>query len=449
MPLDSAHPKRTSITSRITGYNVLIIAVCLLAFAWLMHTQLRWSIQQQADALGQSLLQQTHNAASGAILAHDTLSVAVLLRELASNPYISYAAFYDTNNRILAEAGKQPKSTSRKSGYYSQHLLYQGVNAGTLHLHVDMHQLQKPLTISMQSMAVIGLTLLLFVIFLSVHLGRSLAVPLNNLSNWLINPVQQAPYIQRTDEIGLLARQLDSYFIDDTQVDDAITLEKKAILTAKPNKTSVTAVSKTVKQQLIKTELASIAQATQSRSAILAVELYNIKKLQKLPLEQSTKLVKKYHTAVEKSAYLYGGRLHVLATGRHLIVFPSSHENYPCNALYCGELLRIFGNSLQDEITNSGIDLHIRLGLDEGSIADNFSLGELLLSETAQTALSLCEHSHNLLLLSRHLTKNPSIATCSHTLPISTPEDASCLKRLVNDYPSLLQEQLDILCMES
>lgn len=457
MPLDSAHPQRASITSRITGYNVLIIAVCLLASAWLMHAQLRWSAQQQADALGHSLLQQTHNAARGALSADDTLSVAVLLRELVSNPYVSYAALQNPESRILAEAGQRPKSTKTKSGYYSQKLFYQDKNAGALHLQIDMHKLQEPLIISMQSMAAIGVALLLFVLFLSVHLGRSVALPLQSLSNWLINPVSPAPHIHRRDEVGLLARQINSYFVDDaedTQTEETLAAEpiepqshREAAsknITATLSTTAPTHVQPlNVPQQTpSESSRSAVMQPTQARSAVLAVEFGNMVQLRKLPNEQLPKLLKQYHSAVEHTATIYGGRLYSLAGGRNLITFAPDSRDYPCNALYCGELLRTFGEFLQTQVASSGINLHIQLGLSEGLLPADASLGELLLSESAQTALNLSQNSRDTLLLSRSLAHNTSIAACSQTRPVAHPEDANCLESLLNDSSARLQEQL-------
>ena len=109
MPLESTPLRRVSIASRISSYSVLIIAMCLIAFVWLMHTQLKWSVQQQADALGQSLLKQTSMTAESALSANDALSLAVLLRELVNNPYVKHAAIYSVDNRVLAEAGLRPK----------------------------------------------------------------------------------------------------------------------------------------------------------------------------------------------------------------------------------------------------------------------------------------------------------------------------------------------------
>lgn len=455
MPLATSHPRRTSITSRVTGYVFLIITTCLLTFAWLVHTQLQWSVQQQADALGHTLLQQTRNATESALSADDTLSVAVLLRELVENPYVSHAALYSVDNRILAEAGKRPRSNSTTPGFYSQQLSFQDVTAGSLHLHIDVQKLQKPLNTSMQTMGALGITLLILAAFVSAYLGRSIARPLQNLSNWLINPAPPAPHIQRTDEIGLLARQLNQFFIDDTQTNAIPTLEDTEDASPIPSHASgpstehqsdapaYAQLMDTIPLSALDTVRPYAAEPTKkARTAILAVELGSMEQLRQLQHDRLTELLKKYHNVVEQSAALYSGRLHTLADGRSLIAFDSEHDEYPRNALCCGELLRAFGHALQIEVADTGIVLQVQLGLSEGPAATNATLGELLLSETAQTALTLSQHSRNLLLLSDSLAQHSSISACARTRSIAIPEQASCLESLLNPYPALLQSQL-------
>ena len=181
------------------------------------------------------------------------------------------------------------------------------------------------------------------------------------------------------------------------------------------------------------------------RTAILAVEFGNLEQLRQLPQERLIGLLKKYRHAVEQSAALYGGQLHTLADGRSLISFHSDNPEYPRNALCCGELLRAFGHALQIEVADSGIALHLQLGLSEGLPMKDVSLGELLLSETAQAALELSLHSRNLLLLSNQLAENSSIVACSRVRIIAKPDNASCVESLLNPYPALLQNQLQLL----
>ncbi len=451
MPLDSKHPKRASITLRIAGYNTLIILTCLLAFAWLMHTQLQWSVTQQADAIGSNLLEQTHTAAEGALSAEDTLSVAVLLRNLVDNPYVAYAALQSTDKRVLAEAGQRPKPNTAEPGLYSKKLFYQDNVAGSLHVQIDLHKLQEPINISMQSIAILGLALLLCVLFLSIHLGRSIAQPLQALSNWLINPAPPAPHTQRPDEVGLLARQLNKYFIADTQTADPLATVAVADTTIASSEDFPVVATDSKDQQgsaedsvLVATPSNSTdtAPAQAQPNAILAVELGSMEQLRQLPQERLAELLKKYRYAVEQSAALYDGQLYSLADGRSIITFPSSHAHYPRNALCCGELLRAFGHSLQMDVSDQDIPLKIKLGLSEGTTSADASLGELLLSQGAQTALALSQQSRNLLLLSEDLASNNNIIASARIRSIAKPEHAKCLEALNEPYPALLEEQL-------
>ena len=454
MALDSVPPRRSSISSRISGYVFLIIATCVLAFAWLVHHQLQWSIQQQADALGSSLLQQTRASAESALSADDTLSVAVLLRELVENPYVSHAALYSVDNRILAEAGKRPKASRRQTGFYSQQLSFQDVAAGSLHLHINVNKLQQPLATSMQSMAALAVVLAVFALFLSVHLGRSVARPLQGLSNWLVNPIAPAPYIERGDEVGLLARQFNQYLINNqaysATAQDIPVLDQ--IQTPELYAQTVEALDNNTGNYVDTIPLSSMdsvrphpLQTVAQHTTVLAVEFGSMEQLRQLPSERLNELLQQYRHAVKQSAQLYGGQLHNLTDGRSLISFNSDHTEYPRNALCCGELLRAFGHALQVEVADSGIALHLQLGLSEGAVIVGNSLGELLLSETAQTALMLSQHSRNLLLLSANLAQNQSIAACARTRAIASPEDTHCLESLLNPYPSLLQSQLHSL----
>ena len=438
MSLDSVPLRRVSITSRITRYIALTILTCIAVFAGLMYAQLTWSIQQQADALGQSLLQQTSTTVENTLSADDALSLAVLLRELASNSYVRHAAIYSADNRILAEAGK---SSRKENGVYSKPLSFQGVTAGSLHLQIDMQKLRKPLLNSLQSIAVLGVALLIFVALLSAYLGRWVAVPLQHLSNWLINPAPPAPHINRPDEIGLLARQLNEHFNAATQQKDAPTFHSE-----RPSHAPATpAAQPTVSASSAYCAEPSATQLLNARTTMLAVEFGSFEQLRLLPNDRLVNLQKKYRHALEQSALLYSGKLHMLGDGRSLISFHSDSAEYPCNALCCGELLRAFGHALQTEVASSGIALHIQLGLSEGPLLKNVPLGDLLLSESTQAALELSQYSSNLLLLSNTLAEHSKISACARTHAVAKPHNASGVEFLLPPYPALLQSQLNEL----
>ncbi|MOA55282.1 hypothetical protein D3C78_1790430 [compost metagenome] len=70
------------------------------------------------------------------------------------------------------------------------------------------------------------------------------------------------------------------------------------------------------------------------------------------------------------------------------------------------------------------------------------SQGDLLLSETAQDALALSQHSRNLLLLERRVGDDALVRQRARIRTIASPEGACCVERLLEPYPSLLERQL-------
>src|SRR3546814_10610145 len=76
-----------------------------------------------------------------------------------------------------------------------------------------MQPFQQPMTIILQSMGLLSLILLALTLMLSLRLGRQLATPLMQLRLWLRDPDDPGPGAGRQDEIGDLARQLQSRLV--------------------------------------------------------------------------------------------------------------------------------------------------------------------------------------------------------------------------------------------
>ena len=482
--------RRVPLALRIASHNVILVALALVIYAVVMGLQFKQAMHEQADALGQSLTTQTATSATELLVSNDILSLNVLLNNLTKNPLVAHAAIYSVDNRILAEAGQRPKTglLGEAEGVYQTKITFQDVTAGHLRISLDMNQFEQPMTISLQSMGILSAILLALALALSLRLGRHITTPLLQLRVWLREPDPYTPAVNRQDEIGDLARQLHTRLApaapepepepeadyDDYEEaeDDEPAFEVRSLRDPTFDEKPAMPVPKAAPRQLINTEEDEsddedpfadlrdsstpnaapasqitpqpVAPSVPQPSAVLAVQLGAQEQLRRLPRARLMELLQRYRDCLDQAASLYQSELHTLNDGSTLMLFHSedSGDDYLTNAICCGELLRALGHALQIEVADSGITLQLQLGLVLGEGLSGLSQIDLLLTETAQDALALSQHSRNLLLVERQISDDPLIRQRARIRPIASPEGACCVERLMEPYPSMLERQL-------
>ncbi|AWY42470.1 HAMP domain-containing protein [Pseudomonas putida] len=473
--------RRVPIALRIASHNVILVALALVIYAGVMGLQFKQAMHEQADALGESLTTQTATSATELLVSNDILSLNVLLNNLTKNKLVAHAAIYSMDNRILAESGQRPKHglLGEAEGIYQSKITFQDVTAGQLRISLDMDQFQQPMTISLQSMGILSAILLALSLALSLRLGRHITTPLLQLRVWLRRIDEHTPGIERQDEIGDLARQLHADFapepaepepvpepeFDDNDYDDAEpgfevrNLRDPSFDESRPMPAVKAAPRRAVSTvedddddafaDLLDESEDSPAKpmakpSVPQHSAVLAVQLGSQEQLRRLPRTRLEELLKRYRDCLDQAASLYQSELHTLNDGSTLMLFHTedSGDDYLTNAICCGELLRALGHQLQIEVADSGITLQLQLGLTLGDELFGLSQIDLLLTDPAQDALALSQHSRNLLLVERKISDDALIRQRARIRPIASPEGACCVERLMEPYPSMLERQL-------
>ena len=483
--------RRVPIALRIASHNVILVALALVIYAGVMGLQFKQAMHEQADALGQALTTQTATSATELLVSNDILSLNVLLGNLVKNPLVAHAAIYSVDNRILAEAGQRPKNglLGEAQGLYEIKITFQDVMAGHLRISLDMSQFQQPMTISLQSMGILAGILLALALALSLRLGRHISTPLMQLRIWLRDIDPYTPATDRQDEVGDLARQLRTSFAppvpepepepepeyvedeDDVYLDAEdhpapvpVTRAAGVAETAKPRLAAPPVQRRLVAEEdeededdpfadlrdtsndtpVTRPAPQTVVPGEPQHSAVLAVQLGAQDQLRRLPRARLTELLQRYRDCIDQAASLYDSELHTLNDGSTLMLFHSqeSGDDYLTNAICCGELLRALSHALQIEVADSGITLQLQLGLTLGEGLAGMSQIDLLLTETAQDALALSQHSRNLLLVERKINDDALIRQRARIRPIASPEGACCVERLMEPYPSMLERQL-------
>ena len=476
--------RRVPIALRIASHNVILVALALVIYACVMGLQFKQAMHEQADALGESLTTQTATSATELLVSNDILSLNVLLNNLTKNKLVAHAAIYSVDNRILAEAGQRPKHglLGEAEGMYQSKITFQDVTAGQLRISLDMDQFQQPMTISLQSMGILSAILLALSLALSLRMGRYLSTPLLQLRVWLRNIDEHTPATERNDEIGDLARQLHADFApepvepepepepefeDNDDEDGEPDFEVRNLRDPRFDESRPMAAMKAAPRRVVSTvedddddafadllddapdsvvkpSAKPVASNVPQHSAVLAVQLGSQEQLRRLPRTRLEDLLKRYRDCLDQAASLYQSELHTLNDGSTLMLFHSedSGDDYLTNAICCGELLRALGHQLQIEVADSGITLQLQLGLTLGEELFGLSQIDLLLTDAAQDALALSQHSRNLLLVERKISDDALIRQRARIRPIASPEGACCVERLMEPYPSMLERQL-------
>ena len=452
--------RRVPLALRIACTNIFLVALALVIYACVMGLQFKQAMHEQADAVGQSLTTQTATSATELLVSNDILSLNVLLGNLVKNPLVAHAAIYSVDNRMLAEAGQRPKNglLGEAEGLYQTKITFQDVTAGQLRISLDMSQFQQPMTISLQSMGILGGILLALALALSLRLGRHITTPLLQLRVWLRDPHPYTPATDRQDEIGDLARQLHTRLApppppEPEEIEEDFEDLDEVVVT--PKATTKTKIATEDDEDddafagLIDAEdshakpVAAVSDEPQY-SAVLAVQLGSQEQLRRLPRTRLTELLERYRDCLEQAASLYDGETYTLNDGSTLLLFHrrTCGKYYLTNAFCCGELLRALGHALQIEVADSGITLQLQLGLVLADDLQGLEQVDLLMTEKAQDALALSQHSRNLLLVERKISDDGLIRQRARIRPIASPEGACCVERLMEPYPSMLERQL-------
>ncbi len=396
---------------------------------------------------------QTATSATELLVSNDILSLNVLLGNLVKNPLVAHAAIYSVDNRILAEAGQRPKNgiLGEAQGLYEIKITFQDTMAGHLRISLDMSQFQQPMTISLQSMGILAGILLALALALSLRLGRHISTPLMQMR---ISPEPEPEPLPEPDAEYDSDEDDEPYLEPEEKPAPTVSARTPAV-PAPPVQRRIVAEEDEEDEEdpfadlreHVKQYARRPSRCRRCRSERTARQRgagCPAWRARRLPRARLTELLQRYRDCLDQAASLYEGELHTLNDGSTLMLFHSheSGEDYLTNAICCGELLRALSHALQIEVADSGITLQLQLGLTLGENLSDLSQIDLLLTETAQDALALSQHSRNLLLVERRINDDPLIRQRARIRPIASPEGACCVERLMEPYPSMLERQL-------
>lgn len=471
----SLQKKRVSVVFTLIFQSLFFLALAFGAYAWLVNVQFKLAMQQQTDAVGQSLLTQTAERATELLAIDDKLGLNILLGSLAKNPLVADVAIYDEKGTELLRAGLKQFAHNNHADMYREPLLIQNQNKGELRLRLNRQQFQLPWLISTERAVIIGGALLLIALIFTFRLGRKITSPVIQLREWLRDPVMPVPATNRQDELGDLARDLQAKLLTSEQIEayyaqfkapepttDLENTHPSNLVTA-PSLDELTthnfdqsffdeicnfdndiATTETT-EPLVSDLPPEPEEQLPTQTAILLVRLGGQEKLRLLSKDRLINLLQRYRDCLDQTARLYKGEIHTLADGSSLVLFHgrgNDTETYLFHAICCGELMRGLSHELQVELADTNITLLLQIALAQGTELLGLTPQELVDNHTVQMVKSLANHSRNLLLMDQSIATDSRVATLAKVRALANPTDTYCIERVMEPYAEALEKQL-------
>lgn len=484
----SARKKRLSLVVIFVLPCILCLLVAFSVYAWLINEQFKISMKQQADAVGQSLLLQTSERASELLAVDDKLGINILLGSLAKNPLVSDVGVYDDKNIALFQAGLKQFTHTSNADLYKEELKLSNGSSVELRLRLNRQQFQLPWVVSVERAIIIAGVLLLVALIVLITIAGNLVRALNNLKEWLRDPVMPVSGIRRRDELGDLANELQSQLIPSEDI------EAYYAQFAPPSPVPETKIEKEITDKIIinnsideltdcnfdesflsditrfnKKEVLNldgitfsdediaalsldgftdnvVAPATLAiNTAVLCVRLGGQEKLKSLPKDRLINLLQRYRDCLDQTVRLYKGELHTLSDGSSLVLFHgrgSESETYLMHAVCCGELMRGLSHELQVELADTNTTLLLQIAVAQGVDLLGLTPQELFDNETVKKAQALAGHSRNLLLIAQSVACDEKVISLAKIRGLANPENTFCIEQVMEPYSQILEKQL-------
>lgn len=483
--------QRVSIVFSLISQTLFFLALAFTAYVIVVNIQFRQVVEDQTDALGRSLVEQTTERVTELLTIDDKLGLNIVLGNLARNPLVANVTIFDSSDKELYRAGLKQVVHDEDLGSYCKPIVIQQHDSGKLCLNLDMRQFKAPWIVSIERTIIIAVGLLLIGLVFSFRLGRRIITPIMQLREWVRNPTMPAPCVDRTDELGSLAYDLqskliapediDAYYakltssqtqllneldieapissvsdsIDTSQVDQDLlsnrvddnflknlcSLEERN----KQDYTNILAMNEALENVPVINDMVPETILPEIQTAVLCIRLGAQEQLQRLPKERLMKLLQRYRDCLNYTVHLYRGEIHTLNDGSSLVLFHgrgSETESYVLHAICCGELMRALSHELQLELVDTQIVLLLQMVLAKGSHLLGLTLSELAENETVQAAQSLAEHSRNLLLLDHSMVDDTYIEKLARIRSLANPSGTYCIERVLEPYAEILEKQL-------
>lgn len=382
---------------------ILLIGLSLMTLWIIVSSHLLQLLNQQTDAFGKAIADQTANSAAELLLADDLLSLNVLVTKVTDASNIVSATITDIENQVLAQSGRYDYSFELNLidqlpvhdpslGIYIAPVIFKDVRAGYAYIAIDKRSIEAVVEKGLQWMTVATFALLSLAVLIAILLARSITDPIKRLTiaSYAIRKGEFGQSItnNRHDEIGQLvdgfnemARGLEERDkMKDTFNRYFDPLVAKSILS---NLDSPALLSKYVDATVLFVDIVGFTKMCEEHTPTVMVEVLNT-----------------YYELILRASEFYRGAVDKYIGDGAMVLFgvPEEQEDHCFPAICCALVILELVKKLNAERCSVGLPvIQFRLGLHSGEMlagclgcADR--LQYTVVGDTVNVASRLCNN---------------------------------------------------------
>jgi uncharacterized membrane protein affecting hemolysin expression/class 3 adenylate cyclase len=445
----SAPAKKNTQISRKFSFAVCLLLLLAMCIFWLISNYNTQNIlRQQADNLGNTLVQQTATQLTELVLANDLISMNIFLGELARNSSITEITVTNIDKEIIATARneKKPPATiiplpmplsTVQADYFAPINVVDSI-AGYVHLNLDLSYIETGIVNNF--LFIVAATVLLLIIaatltttyfrYLVSFPSSLLAFAISNIRK---GEIETCPEPDNNNEISTAIRQFNAtaeFLAQNTFLDNFGHRKPDA------NPESFITIPGTQDVTLLSIKMANFHYLASTLSEKALVNLLN-----------------KYYFFAGKVAQLYNGKVTYCAEEEVVINFASEQleEEQAFYAICSGQLFLLLVGDLND-IEGEQLSAKFKLAVHSGKAVSGLYSPvtqdtDNLTGKTLDTTRKICDEApNNALLISEPCFQNAGADARIDVEEFSNIDDESKISTYlslppISDYRLLLERQ--------
>jgi len=386
-------PKHFPIAYKLATIMTLLISSSMIMLGTVIVNNQTHLLQRQMDRFADTVIEQFSNNSKELVMSDDILSLMLILNNLNNQDNILSTVVFSDEGKIISSAGYISKQTNidlyekyEKSGNakinfnlhwesknnsgemievssYIRPINFKNVVAGHALITFSTEEINETITEMINAIIIATILMIILGIFVSLHMGRRISKPINNLMDASIE-ISKGNYQyqiegKRNDELGNLTTAVNSMadgLYEKTQVESALSkyVSKNIANEVMGNLTNIQLGGQHVEASVIFADIVGFTELSEN-----------------YPAEKIAGILNDYFSYIALACELYQGTIDKYMGDCAMIVFgvPNKDESHKLHAIYCAIMIQKLVQRInQIRMNSQQLAISFRISVNSGKM---------------------------------------------------------------------------------